>query len=82
MAHVEFDFKNTDLTHQPNRGGDIMKGQKRQVKTVILHRSNTNEDWGLKLSGKGWQDGEWMRTLMLYYSSIYRCTNRLHIKVI
>ena len=62
MAHVEFDFKNTDLTHQPNRGGDKMTGQKRQVKTVILHRSTPHEDWGLELSGKGWQDGEWMRT--------------------
>ena len=61
MAHSEFKLRNTEPTLKLNSGGDLTKGQKRQVKTVILHRTNPNEDWGIEISGKGWQDGEWMR---------------------
>ena len=35
-------------------------GQKRQVKSVTLRRASPDEDWGLGITGNGWQDGEWM----------------------
>ena len=34
--------------------------QKRQVKSVTLRRASPDEDWGLGITGNGWQDGEWM----------------------
>ena len=39
---------------------DTLKRQKRQVKTITLHRENNTEDWGLEISGNGWQEGEWI----------------------
>ena len=44
---------------------DTIKRQKRQVKTVILHRDSTNEDWGIEISGNGWQEGEWIGNIKL-----------------
>ena len=42
---------------------DTLKRQKRQVKTVTLHRQNISEDWGIEISGNGWSEGEWIRKI-------------------
>ena len=39
---------------------DTLKRQKRQVKTITLHREYNTEDWGIEISGNGWQEGEWI----------------------
>ena len=44
---------------------DTLKRQKRQVKTIMLQRENPVEDWGIEISGNGWQDGEWIRKIQL-----------------
>ena len=44
---------------------DTLKRQRRQVKTIILQRGNAEEDWGIEISGNGWQDGEWIRKIQL-----------------
>ena len=40
--------------------------QKRQVKSVTLRRASPDEDWGLRITGNGWQDGEWMSKNNIY----------------
>ena len=40
---------------------DTLKRNKRQVKNVTLHRKTPKEEWGLEISGNGWQEGEWIR---------------------
>ena len=40
--------------------------QKRQVKSVTLRRASPDEDWGLRITGNGWQDGEWMSKNDIY----------------
>ena len=39
---------------------DTLKRQKRQVKTITLHREKSIEDWGIEISGNGWLEGEWI----------------------
>ena len=41
--------------------------QKRQVKSVTLRRASPDEDWGLRITGNGWQDGEWMSKNNIYF---------------
>ena len=60
MKHVTFKSGSISPTSPPQSNAP-MSGQRRQVKTVILERTDPNEDWGLEFSGNGWQDGEWMR---------------------
>ena len=53
---------------------ETLRRQKRQVKTVTLHRNNISEDWGIKISGNGWSDGEWIRksnSKIKYISNFY-----------
>ena len=47
---------------------DTLKRQKRQVKTITLHREYNTEDWGIEISGNGWQEGEWISTKNLLTS--------------
>ena len=47
---------------------DTLKRQKRQVKTITLHREYNTEDWGIEISGNGWQEGEWIGTKNLLTS--------------
>ena len=61
MSRVKFDLPSTEPDLQPPCGDVTSNQQKRRVKTVILRRTHPNEDWGLEISGKGWQHGEWMR---------------------
>ena len=44
--------------------------QKRQVKSVTLRRASPHEDWGLRITGNGWQDGEWMSKNDIYSDTI------------
>ena len=44
--------------------------QKRVVKSVILRRASPDEDWGLRITGNGWQDGEWMSKNDIYLETI------------
>ena len=45
---------------------NVSTGQKRQIKSVTLHRASPDEDWGLRITGNGWQDGEWMSKNNIY----------------
>ena len=44
--------------------------QKRQVKSVTLRRASPDEDWGLRITGNGWQDGEWMSKNNIYFRKV------------
>ena len=44
--------------------------QKRQVKSVTLRRASPDEDWGLRITGNGWQEGEWMSKNNIYFRSV------------
>ena len=44
--------------------------QKRQVKSVTLRRASPHEDWGLRITGNGWQDGEWMSKNNIYFRKV------------
>jgi hypothetical protein len=35
------------------------------VKTLVLKRLDTREDWGFELSGS-WQDGEWISEIFVF----------------
>ena len=61
MARVTFDLPNTSPSLEQHCSGDTLKRKKRQVKNVTLHRKTPKEEWGLEISGNGWQDGEWIR---------------------
>ena len=39
---------------------NTLKRQKRLVKTITLHREYNTDDWGIEISGNGWQEGEWI----------------------
>ena len=61
MLRVKLDLSKTQPDLQPPCGDSNSNQHKRRLKTVILRRTHPNEDWGLEISGKGLQHGEWMR---------------------
>ena len=61
MARVTFNPRNNVPPLETNCSVDTLKRKKRQVKNVTIQRKTSNEEWGLEISGNGWQDGEWIR---------------------